>query len=295
MNQISTVNYVRSRLLNAVRSPSKLFLYSYILLRYPVLYLYYRIYGFRRRTSAQLQQARAQYANAYSAREANPLISIIIPTYNRAQILKDRPLKSILAQTYSNFEVIVVGDGCTDETEQAVASLNDSRIRFFNLQERGTYPENPKHRWYVAGTPALNFGHEVSRGQWIAHLDDDEVFTPDHLEKLLRFAQEGDYEFVYGIVQQEQQPGVWVDIGKTPLVKYLYMNHCGHSTTLWRRYLNLFDYDMQSWRINVPGDQNRWSRLQLADVRIGFLPEVTAIAPLRPGTTLFGHEAEDRE
>jgi hypothetical protein len=99
---------------------------------------------------------------------------------------------------------------------------------------------------------------------------------------------------VYSKVRQEMSPGIWEEVGKTPIIKFLHMNHCGHSTTLWRRYLNHFNYDLQSWRIDVAGDQNRWSRLQLAGVRIGFLPEVTNIAPLRPSVTRFAHESEDR-
>ena len=128
----------------------------------------------------------------------------------------------------------------------------------------------------------------------MAHVDDDEIFTPDHLEKLLQFAQDGNYEFVYSIARHETHPGQWIEVGKTPLAKLFYMNNCGHSTTMWRSYINLFDYDMNTWRLRMPADLNRWSRLQLAGVRIGFLPALTAIAPLRPGTTMYGHEAEDR-
>lgn len=295
MTQLSTSQYLVSRIRMALTSPAKLRLYLYILLRYPYLWLYFKRYNRRARIAQRLAQARREFAAAYAATGGSPLISIVIPTYNRAQLLVERPLRSILAQTYPHFEVLVIGDGCTDNTAEMVASLNDPRIRFVNLNERGKYPENPRHRWYVAGTPALNHAEAIMQGLWVAHLDDDEIFTPDHLEKLVRFAEAGDYEFVYSKVRQEQQPGVWAEVGKTPLIKYFYMNHCGHSTTLWRRYLNAFDYDLHSWRINMPGDQNRWSRIQLTDVRIGYLPEVTAIAPLRPGITLFGHKAEDRE
>ena len=286
------ISYLLSRLKQGLTSPAKFTLFAYIILRYPVLYAYYRLRSVFLHEYASLKKGRALSAAEYQ--NGDPLISVVIATYNRAEILKERALKSVLAQTYQNFEVIVVGDGCTDNTEEEIASLNDSRIRFFNIQERGKYPTNPRFRWYVAGTPPANFANEQSRGLWLAHLDDDEIFTPDHLEKLLRFAQQGNYEFVYSIVRQEQKPGVWVEVGKTPIVKYLFMNHCGHSTTLWRRYLNAFQYDIRSWRLNVPVDLNRWSRLKLAGIRFGFLPEISSIAPLRPGTTMFAHQSEDR-
>jgi glycosyltransferase involved in cell wall biosynthesis len=287
------MQYAISRIRRALGSPAKLREYLSIILRMPYLFSYYTLYDLRHQESRQARAERARTEARYHD-ETNPLISIVIPTYNRADILRDRPLASIAAQTYPNFEVLVVGDGCTDHTAEAVASFNDSRFRFVNLQERGQYPDEPKLRWFVAGTPPVNYGNQHAGGLWMAHLDDDEIFEPEHLEKLLRFAQQGDYEFVYSQVNQEMAPGEWEVVGKQPIIKYLHMNHCGHSTTLWRRYLNHYSYDLHSWRIRVPGDQNRWARLQLTGVRIGFLPEVTTIAPLRPGVTLFGHRSEDR-
>lgn len=292
MSNLSKTDYLLSRLNLAFRSPGKAAQYVGIVLRIPLLWLYYKAYDLRFGETASLHRARQEPVQSYS--KGDPLISVVIATYNRADLLVERSLKSVLAQTYQNFEVIVVGDGCTDHTAEAIATLHDPRIHYFNLNERGKYPQNPKHCWFVAGTLPVNYGNKQAKGLWIAHLDDDEIFTPEHLEKLLRAAQNGNYEFVYSKVRQEQQPGVWVNVGKTPMIKYLYMNYCGHSTTLWRNYLNCFNYDINSWRINVPGDFNRWSRLLLAGVRIGFLPEVTAIAPLRPGVTLFGHLSEDR-
>ena len=67
----------------------------------------------------------------------DPLISIIIPTYNRAELLIDRALKSVLAQTYDNFEVIVAAHGCTDDTVPAVYALGDKRIRIIEVPQHG--------------------------------------------------------------------------------------------------------------------------------------------------------------
>jgi hypothetical protein len=290
---MTALQYLFSRLKIALTSPAKLRLFIYILIRYPIIWSYFRARAIRRKESARLKEARLKYASI-TERDLNPLVSVVIATYNRGQILCDRPLKSILAQTYQNFEVIVVGDGCTDNTGELVAGLNNPRIRYINLQERGKYPADPKLRWYVAGVPPINYAAGLISGDWVAHVDDDEIFTPDHLEKLLRFAQHGDYEFVYSIARHETHPGQWIEVGKTPLARLFYMNNCGHSSTMWRNYITLFDYDMNTWRLRMPADMNRWSRLQLAGVRIGFLPALTAIAPLRPGTTMYGHQAEDR-
>ena len=85
-----------------------------------------------------------------------PLISVVIPTYNRGVILTERTIPSVLKQTYQNFEIIIVGDHCTDNTEELIGNINDNRIRFYNLPKRGTYPINPHHRWLVAGAVPAN-------------------------------------------------------------------------------------------------------------------------------------------
>lgn len=293
MSQSEETVYISSRLKKALLSPTKAWLYTKILFRFLILFIYYKIRDLMTGESRRFKVARRSQSQDF-VDENNPLVSVVIATYNRSNLLKERALNSILSQTYQNFEVLVIGDGCTDDTGEVIASLNDPRIRYYNLNERGSYPTNPKHRWMVAGIPPMNRANLEAKGHWIAHLDDDEIFTPDHIEKLLRFAQAGNYEFVYSIAQHEYNPGEWINVGNIPLMRYLHMNYCGHSSAMWRNYLNVFEYDINAWRMNVPGDQHRWARLILAGVRIGFLPEITAIAPLRPGATLYGHLSQDR-
>ena len=69
----------------------------------------------------------------------NPLISIIIATYNRSEILLNRTLPSILKQSYTNYEVIIVGDKCIDETPQLLNNYPDKRVYFLDLKRRQTY------------------------------------------------------------------------------------------------------------------------------------------------------------
>ena len=70
-----------------------------------------------------------------------PLVSVNVATYNRAKLLTERCIPSVLGQTYDNLELIVVGDGCTDETEELVAEIDDPRLTFVNLP-RDSYPED---------------------------------------------------------------------------------------------------------------------------------------------------------
>ncbi len=178
-----------------------------------------------------------------------PLISITIPTYNKGQILVNRTIPSVLSQTYNNFEVIIVGDHCVDDTESLIQQIKDERILFHNLPERGNYPATPEDRWRVAGTTPRNKALELAKGEWIAPLDDDDVFSPDHLELLLKFALEGGHEFVYGIIDLEEENGEFYEIGSYPL-------RCGdisHLAVLYHSSLKFFKYDIDAWKYGEPG------------------------------------------
>ncbi len=95
--------------------------------------------------------------------DENPLVTIRIATYNRGQLVADRAIASAVAQTYPNLEILVVGDHCDAATEMAVKSVDDPRIKFINLAERGRYPADPTLRWMVAGTTPMNAALAVAR------------------------------------------------------------------------------------------------------------------------------------
>jgi glycosyltransferase involved in cell wall biosynthesis len=107
-----------------------------------------------------------------------PFISAVIPTYNRARQVQ-AALKSVLAQTYPEFEAIVVDDGSTDGTGEAVQQLvrrqggNGKPIRYFFQPNQGQ-------------STARNKGIAEARGDWIAFLDSDDVWLPEKLEWQVR-------------------------------------------------------------------------------------------------------------
>lgn len=103
-------------------------------------------------------------------------MSIIIPTFNRAALLSEC-LKSILSQTYADFEVIIVDDGSTDDTEKVVAEL-DNRISYCKLQK-------------TANLSVLrNYGIEHSKGEFIAFCDDDDLWIPEKLSRQMKFMKQ---------------------------------------------------------------------------------------------------------
>ncbi len=103
-----------------------------------------------------------------------PRVSVILPTYNRARLLR-RSLASVLGQTYRDFEVRVVDDGSTDDTEAVVAGLADPRLAYARIDHRG-----------VAG--ATNYGVRQARGEWVAFIDSDDEWVPHKLERQLAVA-----------------------------------------------------------------------------------------------------------
>ena len=103
-----------------------------------------------------------------------PLVSIIIPTFNRAHLIGET-LDSVIAQTYTNWECIVVDDGSTDNTDALMAAYiaKDSRFQ---------YHHRPKDR-LPGGNAARNYGFEVSKGEYIQWFDSDDLMLPEYLEK----------------------------------------------------------------------------------------------------------------
>src|SRR3989344_6709830 len=94
----------------------------------------------------------------HPAKKQNPLVTIIIPTYYRGKLLAEQCLPPILAQTYKNIEVLVIGDGRIDNTRELVASIGDPRLCFIDEPEYTHYPKETKSRWFVGGVPARNKG-----------------------------------------------------------------------------------------------------------------------------------------
>jgi len=103
-------------------------------------------------------------------------ISVIIPTYNRANLLP-RAIESVLRQTFKNFELIIVDDGSTDNTTEVVKEFlkKDKRIKYIKLNKNSGVPAHPR-----------NIGIQNAVGEYIAFLDSDDEWLPEKLEKQMQ-------------------------------------------------------------------------------------------------------------
>ena len=256
----------------------------------------------------RLRVARALHARDYEAGDRQPLISVYIPTYNRAELLMTRAVPSVLAQTYRNFELVIVGDCCTDDTAEQVKKVGDPRVRFYNLPRRGyRYPPTAENHWLAGPVVPANKALELLQGQWIARIDDDDTWVPKHLETSLAFALDGDFEFVSAQYIEERDGQRRMIDGVRAASEY-YTRVPGATgenspqvgatqTWLYRSYLRFFRYNIDCWRKmwNRVNDIDLSIRMFQAGVRMGFLNQVMSYTLPRPGETTVGLEAYSRK
>jgi glycosyltransferase involved in cell wall biosynthesis len=105
----------------------------------------------------------------------SPFFSVVIPVYNRANLLGET-LQSVLLQTEQDFEIVVVDDGSTDDPEAMVKDLADPRIVFIQQENKG-------------GGAARNTGIDAARGRYVAFLDSDDQFLPHHLSAMRKLVE----------------------------------------------------------------------------------------------------------
>lgn len=258
----------------------------------------------------KLEQLRMQFSIKFEKMRFSdkPKIFIYTPTYNRAQLLKDRALKSILSQTYDNWEYLVVGDGCNDDTEKVVNETADERVHYYNITQRGwRYPPSAENHWLVGPVVAANTALKLVNGDWIARLDDDDIWVEDHLEVMLKAALDGKYEFVSG-QGKEMRDGIESVIdGEYLLGGYFGLTENdditnnpkigGISTILYRSYLRYFEFNPDCYRksINRVNDLDFLVRFGQMGVNMGFVDRVETITVPRPGTTTVGSDAYRRD
>lgn len=116
-----------------------------------------------------------------------PVVSVVIATYNRSGVLR-YAIETALGQTLKNIEVLVIGDGCTDDSPEVVASFQDSRLIWHNLPSNTGSQSVPN-----------NTGIAMARGCYVAYLSHDDLWMPHHLEALVSAVERDQADVAYGV------------------------------------------------------------------------------------------------
>lgn len=146
----------------------------------------------------------------------NDLVSIIMPSYNTERFIADS-IQSVLNQTYQNWELIIVDDCSTDNTDSVVATISDNRVK---------YLKNEKNS---GAAVSRNRALREAKGKWIAFLDSDDLWMPNKLEKQIKFMEENAYHFSYTNyeeIDEDSNPLGKLITGPKKITKHGMFNYC---------------------------------------------------------------------
>lgn len=207
-----------------------------------------------------------------------PLVSIILPTFNRKRIV-DRAVQSVISQTYPNWELHIVDDGSTDDTWRDLLSKLPrwkGELSSFGRNKKSIQVHQTEHRG-VSG--ARNFGVERAEGDWIAFLDSDDAWYPEKLSKQMEFHKTHPELFF------SQTREVWNKKGNLMEPKGKYQKRfgmflkeslelCMVTSSSFLAYKPTFN-EIGQFRTELPvcEDYDLWNRILLAGYSIGLIEE----------------------
>jgi glycosyltransferase involved in cell wall biosynthesis len=182
-----------------------------------------------RKRAATLANARRSPAVPHEA----PLVSVIIATYNWSSVLR-YAIRTALWQTYTNIEVLVIGDACTDDSEQVAHSFGDPRVRWHNLAENSGNQTGPNR-----------VGLELARGEYVAYLGHDDLWLPTHLAWLMEAVAETGAPLAHTYTEWIGPDGSYRAVSGMPPSAILHETGLGREIG-WRDYREIVegpDYD----------------------------------------------------
>jgi hypothetical protein len=221
-----------------------------------------------RRRLHRLRNEEDDYEAAWT--DPRPLVTVTVATYRRPELLRERSLPSILAQTHTQLEIIVVGDHTDDATAEVVRALDDPRITYRNLTQRLHFTDDPYRQWLVGATMARNEANRLARGRWLACFDDDDAMRPDCIERLLARAREDRLEAVYGRALVHREGEAAFAIGSFPPA----LGQFTWASGLYHAGLRFLERELFAADLGLPGDWFLAERMLRAGVRFGMLDAV---------------------
>lgn len=175
-----------------------------------------------------------------------PTVSVVMATWNRSNIIRFS-IESVLRQTFTDWELLVIGDHCTDDTEAVVKSYDDPRIHFENLPENFGEQSKPN-----------NVGVQRANGEFLAFLNHDDQWFPDHLESSLACLHEHSADLVYSPVLKYRpssgsfitgptRDGHYDPITDVPASAWLVKKESFESVGWFKPALELYTYPTNNW------------------------------------------------
>lgn len=189
----------------------------------------------------------------------SPRVTVIIPTYNWSTVLP-YSIASVLGQTFRDFELLVIGDGCTDDSEQVVRAIADPRVRWINLDPGAGHQFGPN-----------NEGLRQARGELIAYLGHDDLWLPHHLEVSVR-AIDGGGDMTHSLLLSVDQhdhahPLVPARSGWIPPTAVMHRRSVIETAGRWRDYREL----------TASPEEDLWRRIAEAGYRVQRLMRLTGV------------------
>ena len=218
----------------------------------------------------------------------NPLVSIVIPTYNQAHFLREA-LESVVLQTYPFWEAFVVNNQSDDNTIEVVERFNDPRIRLVNIDNHGVI------------AASRNEGIRLARGEYVAFLDSDDIWEPAKIERCVQRLETGCDLVCHGTVWRWENGRTRNVIHgpewKATYESLLYRGNCiATSATVVRK--NILD-ELGGFNTD-PGyvtaeDYELWLRITKARHRVCFIPGMLGIYRIHRGSASKAVKSRDAE
>jgi glycosyltransferase involved in cell wall biosynthesis len=199
-----------------------------------------------------------------------PLISIVIPTFNHGDFL-ERAIKSILNQTFEDWEAIIIDNHSTDKTDEILVSFNDPRIKYKKIHNKGVI------------AVSRNAAIKIARGEWIAFLDSDDWWVPEKLKMCLNYIHKGadviyhDLEIKSHKSKFFQRKKIKSRQLKKPILKDLLIrgNAINNSSVIVRKSLfSLIGGISEDQSLIATEDYNTWLKIANISNRFFYLPKI---------------------
>lgn len=231
----------------------------------------------------------------FRERRTDGMVSVVIPALeSRVDLLEARCLPSIVAQTYAPLEIVIVSESFSPEIAE-LARRHGSGCRYFwgTKKSRALKNAGALAIWFSGAVPNLNLAMKKSRGEYLARLDDDDEWLPNHLEDAVSFLNQGNFDFVSSKAHSpdgghvannhlddlhyygNQYEWLKLDAVVGPPITWVY-----------RRYMRAFKFNVNSWRkeINRPADYDYMFTIAAAGASMGFADSFSARQCERPGS-----------